>query len=154
MTNNSITPDAWATTLEAAKANTLASSTAMAQHLNQELKNRYLSAFESWKTMVLAGKIDNTNPPFPLLAYEVVTGPEGFAYPELGKKPICDMPEIPPDYSKPQVQVLPEPEHVRNVPKGDTMPVGFVLSAGDGSRWQKQSSVTPFGVAYYYARVA
>ena len=57
--------DSWATTLEAAIANTLASSTLMVEHLNSELKKRYDSSFESWKTAVLAGKIDNANPPQP-----------------------------------------------------------------------------------------
>ena len=154
MNTNPVTPEVWATTLEAAKANTLASSTAMAAHLNEDLKYRYLLTFDGWKTSVLAGKIDNTNPPQPPYGYEVVTARDGFAYPELGKKAVCEMPEIPQDYSKPQVLVLPEPDHVRNVPKGDMMPVGFVLTAADGGRWQKQSSVTPFGVAFFYARVA
>jgi|ERR1051326_3046341 hypothetical protein len=145
--------DGWATSLEAAKANTLASSTAMAAHLNDELKKRYLLAFDGWKTSVLAGKIDNTNPPKLLPGYDVVTNQDGFAYPELGTKPVCEMPEIPPDYSKPFVQTLPEPDHVRNVPKGDTTPVGFIVTSDDGSQWQKKRSVTPFGVAYFYERV-
>jgi hypothetical protein len=145
----------WATTLEAAIANTLASSTAMVVHLNSQLKNRYDSNFESWKTMVLAGKIDNTNPPQPPTGYELVTGKDGFAYPEMGTNPVCELRrDIPPDYSKPFVLVLPEPEHVRNVPKDDVMPVGYVATDPEGRRWQKQSSITPFGVAYFYQRVA
>lgn len=157
MSSNPITPalDAWATTLEAAIANTLASSTVMVEHLNSELKNRYDSQFESWKTTVLAGKIDNTNPPQPPVGYELLTGRDGFSYPELGTSMVCQpRTDIPPDYSKPFVLVLPEPDHVRNVPKGDTMPVGYVITDPQGQRWQKQSSVTPFGVAYFYLRVA
>ena len=157
MTSNPVSPalDSWATTLEAAIANTLASSTAMVEHLNSELKKRYDSSFESWKTTVLAGKIDNTNPPQPPAGYELVTGKDGFTYPELGTKLVAEpRTDIPADYSKPFVLLLPEPEHVRNVPRNDTMPVGYVAIDAQGRRWQKQSSVTPFGVAYFYLRVA
>ena len=97
--------------------------------------------------------IDNTNPPKPFPGYDVVTSEEGFAYPALGNKPVCEMPEIPADYSKPFVQALPEPDHIRNVPKGDTTPVGFIITSEDGAQWQKKRSVTPFGVAYFYERV-
>jgi hypothetical protein len=31
--------------------------------------------------------------------------------------------------------------------------VGFIVTAEDGSQWQKKRSVTPFGVAYFYERV-
>jgi hypothetical protein len=157
MSSNPVSPalDAWATTLEAAIANTLASSTLMVDHLNSELKKRYDSSFESWKTMVLAGKIDNTNPPQPPAGYILVSNKTGFTYPELGAEPVtASRTDIPADYSKPFVLVLPEPEHVRNVPKNDTMPVGYVAVDAEGRRWQKQSSVTPFGVAYFYARIA
>jgi hypothetical protein len=34
------------------------------------------------------------------------------------------------------------------------MPVGYIATAPDGTRWQKQASPTPFGVAYFYARVS
>jgi len=146
-------PAAWDTSLEAAKANVLASSTAMAAHLNDELRKRYLLAFDGWKTSVLAGKIDNANPPAPPTGYDVVKADSGFSYPALGSTPVCGMPEIPPDISKPVVQVLPEPDHVRNVPKGDTTPVGFIVTSDDGSQWQKKRSVTPFGIAYFYERV-
>src|ERR1043166_1909998 len=110
MSTNPLTPDAWATTLEAARANTLASSTAMAEHLNEELKNRFLLAFEGWQVSVLAGKFDNTNPPHIPYGYRLVTTADGFTYPEPGNILVCEMPEIPPDYSKPQVIVLPRSE--------------------------------------------
>jgi hypothetical protein len=55
------------------------------------------------------------------------------------------IPEFPPPYTPP---VLPEPGNIRNVPAGDTMPVGCMLTAPDGSPWQKQVSPTPFGGAY------
>jgi hypothetical protein len=144
----------WETTIEAARANTLASSTAMVARLNEQIEQRYHSSFESWRVMVLAGKIDNTNPPAPPVGFELATSENGFAYPELGKSPVCAArTDIPEDVSKPLVQALPEPDHVRNVAKGDTMPVGSIVTDPEGRRWQKQSSVTPFGVAYFYARL-
>ena len=83
----------------------------------------------------------------------LMTSQDGFAFPELGPDLVCEpRADIPADYSKPQVVALPEPAHIRNVPPGDTTPEGFVVIA-DGQRWQKQSSVTPFGVAYFYQRV-
>lgn len=146
--------DPWATTLEAAIANTLTSSTLMVEHLNSELKKRYDSIFESWKTSVLAGKIDNTNPPLPPSGYRLAIGMDGFTYPEMGTQLVTQpRTDIPEDHSKPFVLALPEPDHVRNVPKGDTMPVGYIAVDPQGQRWQKQSSVTPFGVAYFYQRI-
>jgi hypothetical protein len=147
-------PNLWPS-LENAIANTLASSTASAEYLNNELKLRYNQGFDSWKIMVLAGKIDNLNPPKPMNGYIVVKAESGFSYPEVGMAPVCEpRTDIPADYSKPQVLDLPEPDHVRNVPKGDTMPVGLVATDSEGRRWQKQSSVTPFGKVFFYARVA
>jgi hypothetical protein len=154
MATNSLQLDPWATSLAAAQANVLASSTKQVQLLNDNLKTIYLGKFNDWTISVLAGRIDNTNPPQPPKAYTLETTPDGFSFPAPGNDPVCAMPPVPPDYSKPQVQAVPEPENVRNVPAGDTMPVGYILTAPDGGRWQKQSSTTPFGVAYFYARVA
>jgi hypothetical protein len=64
------------------------------------------------------------------------------------------MPPVPDDYSKPKAQPIAEPTTVMNVPPGDTMPVGYIATAPDGAKWQKQASATPFGIAYYYARIA
>lgn len=151
---NNLALDAWQTTLAAAIANTLASSTAMAAHLNDELKRSYDQRFESWKVMVLAGKIDNTNPPRVPFGYKLETNSDGFSFPALGSNLVCEpRTDIPADYSKPQVQSLPEPEYVRNVAKGDTLPVGYVMTDEKGNRWQKQQSVTPFGLAQYWARL-
>jgi hypothetical protein len=122
--------------------------------LNENLRIQYQTAFGGWSTSVLAGRIPNTNPPQPPRKYVIAIGEDGWAYPNQGSEPVCDLPPIPtvpPPYTPP---VLPEPANVRNVPAGDSMPVGYVLTAADGSRWQKQTSPTPFGVAYFYARVA
>ena len=127
----------------------------MAAHLNQELKDRYDSQHDSWKIMVEAGKIDNLNPPTVPLGYDVVKAPSGFSYPEMGITPVCPpRKDIPADYSKPAVQVIPEPDHIRQAPAGDTVAVGTIITDQNGVKWQKQRSVTPFGTAYFYVRIA
>jgi hypothetical protein len=153
MSNNLLPLDAAATSLAAAQANVLASTTAQVALLNNNLKTIYLSAFNDWTINLLAGRPAG-DPPKPPKAYRVVTGADGFAYPQLGDALVCDMPpvpEAPPPYVAP---VLPEPENIRSVPVGDKLPVGFVMVDAGGIRWQKQASPTPFGVAYFYAKVA
>jgi hypothetical protein len=153
-------PDFSMTTLEAAMANTLAAVSIQVDQFNQQLKSSYLTTFNNWSINVQAGRIDNTNPPQPPNAYVIgyftdSTNPNArWAYPMVGDAPVCDVPPVPP-VVKPYVPpVLPEPDDIRNVPVGDTLPVGFILTAPDGSRWQKHSSHTLFGVAYYYARLS
>lgn len=160
------------TTLKAAQANTLVAVTSQIADLNNNLKTIYLTTFNNWAENVMIGRSDPAvnPPPQPPAAYIIgyfndpTTGPGSFgpygdsvvqwAYPMQGKDPECPMPPLP-TYTKPFVPpVLPEPDNIRNVPAGDTMPVGYQLTAPDGSRWQKQASPTPFGMAYYYAKVA
>jgi hypothetical protein len=154
------TPDFSMTTLEAAMANTLAAVKIQVDQFNAQLKDTYLTAFNNWALNVTAGRSDNTNPPQPPNGFVVdyFTDPTNskaqWAYPATGTTPVCAVPQIPPA-SKPYTPpVLPEPDYIRNVPVGDTMPVGFILQSPDGAKWQKQSSHTPFGIAYFYARVA
>jgi hypothetical protein len=155
MYSNFIPSDEWSTSLAAAQANTLASSKVQVEHLNDNLKTLYLSKFNDWKIDVEAGKIPNTNPPQPPMKYVLATT-NGFSFPaESANEPICEIPAIPEDRSKAQAQpVYLGNDRVQNVPAGDHFPVGFELTAPDGGRWQKQASPTPFGVAFYYARVA
>jgi hypothetical protein len=154
--NPVLTPiDPWATSLAAAQANVLASSRAQVDLLNANLTTIYLAKFNDWKISVDAGKIDNSEPPHPPQAYTLKTTAEGFAFPERGSEPVCAMPAIPQDRSKPEVQPSTiGNDRVRNVPPGDHFPVGFELTAPDGGTWQKQASSTPFGTAFYYARIA
>ena len=65
----------------------------------------------------------------------LVTGAAGFTYAEFGSARLVARTDIPSDYSKPAVHVVPEPETIRNVPPGDTMPVGYVAVAPDGRRF-------------------
>jgi len=154
------TPDFSQTTLEAAMANTLAAVTLQVKQFNDQLKADYQTKFNNWSISVLAGRIDNSNPPQPPNAYVVgyftdsTNADAKWAYPMVGTSPVCEMPPVPP-VVKPYVPpVAPEPENVRNVPAGDTLPVGFIVTGPDGSRWQKHATQTLFGVAYYYARLS
>lgn len=145
--------DTTSTSLATAQANVLASTTAEVALLNSNLKSNYLTAFSNWTITLLAGRSAG-DPPKPPAGYVVAFGEDGFAYPQLGTTPVCNMPAIPavpPPYVPP---VLPEPDNIRNVPVGDNLPVGFTTVDSTGTRWQKQASPTPFGVAYYYAKVA
>ena len=121
--------------------------------LNNNLQTQYLQGFNNWSQAVIMGTIPNTNPPQPPSGYTALMGDDGWASIGKATAPVCAVPPIP---AAPPAWVplaLPEPANIRNVPAGDTMPVGYVLTAPDGSRWQKQGSPTPFGVAYYYARM-
>lgn len=147
------------TTLTTAQANVRASVEQEVAHLNEDLKTRYLSAFHDWTINVLAGKIDNSNPPKPPLGVEVGEYEDPnwpgvkWACPVPSANPVCVMPPIPDDFTHPKPPVMPQPTSLMNVPPGDMTPVGYIAIAPDGSRWQKQVSATPFGVVYYYAKI-
>jgi len=155
------------TTLEAAQANTLAAVQIQVEHLNDALKSNYATTFGNWAQSVLAGRSDNSNPPKPPTAFVVgyfndpTTGNGGpygdkivqWAYPAQGKAPVCAMPAIPSVPAPPPP--LPERDDIKNVPAGDTLPVGFKMTdPATGHVYQKQASPTPFGIAYFYARIA
>jgi hypothetical protein len=162
-------PDFSWTTIEAAQANTLAAIQLQVTNLNQALKTNYTTTFNNWATSVLAGRSDNSNPPQPPMAFVVgyfndpTTGPGSvgpytqapvqWAYPAVGAKPVCDMPPVPSVPKAPDP--LPERDDIKNVPVGDNLPVGFKMTdPATGHVYQKQSSPTPFGIAYFYVRVA
>ncbi len=90
-----ITP--FPTSIEAARANILASSKQLVAALNADLKNRYLSAFDDWTISVDAGRIENTNPPKPPFAYELAPPDEnGFVWYQVSKTTlVCEMPPVP-----------------------------------------------------------
>jgi hypothetical protein len=148
-------PDSSMTTLDAAQANTLAAVTQQLVNINANLKAVYLQDFDNWSQSVRAGRIPNSNPPLPPKAYVVAKSASGWAYPEQGTDPVCAVPPLPADQSVPTVHpIFTGNDSVMNVPPGDKMSVGYIAVAPDGLRWQKQASPTPFGIAYYYARVA
>src|ERR1051325_3145499 len=125
--------DTWSTSLAVAQANVERSSRAQMELLNANLKTIYLGRFDGWKQMVEAGQIDNTNPPKPPAAYILKISEGGFYFPELGTDPVCDMPPIPADHSKPAPVVSTTGnDRVQNVPPGDHYPVGFEITAPDG----------------------
>src|ERR1041384_533011 len=103
MSSVSIALDPDATSLAAAQANQLASSTIMVRQLNDNLKTIYLTGFNNWKISVDAGRIANTNPPQPPAGYEISKPDKnGFQWPVIGNTPVCDMPPLPEDhYTKP-----------------------------------------------------
>src|SRR4051794_6761214 len=158
------------TLLDEAQSNTLAAVQRQVKDWNEVLKSNYLTAFDNWSQSVQAGRTDNSNPPKPPDGYVVgfftdpTTGPGSvgpygdmpiqWAYPAQGSQPVCPMPDLPPSIKPYPPPVIPEPENIRNVPAGDTMPVGYRIKTGDGSVWQKQGSPTPFGVEYYYMRLS
>ena len=153
-----MTPDASSTTLAAAQANVLATAMKNIGIMNDALLADYMLKFDNWEISVNAGKIDNSNPPRPPASFTL-----GYAPDETGVRwatwiqngpPICDMPKLPEDRSKPAAPPNQQGSgDLMNVPPGDHFPVGFEVTAPDGQRWQKQASITPFGTAYYYARV-
>jgi hypothetical protein len=155
------TPDFSQTTLETAMANTTAAVTNQVSQLNEQLKSAYLNQFTAWAQDVLNGRTtDLSTAPKPPLAYVVgyfidSTNPRArWAYPVTGTQPVCEVPAMPQPPAQYVPVVLPEPDTVQNVPPGDTLPVGYVMTAPDGSRWQKHSSRTPFGIAFYYVRLS
>jgi hypothetical protein len=159
------------TTLRAAQANTLAAVTSQIADLNNNLTSNYLTAFNNWLLSWTAARIsDKSTAPKPpngyVLGYfdDPTTGPGSlgpygdmvvqWAYPAWASSPVCAQPAIP-DVPPPQVHpVFSGNDRLQNVPTGDQMPVGSIILGPDSSRWEKMASPTPFGMAYYYAKVA
>ena len=152
------------TSLYTAMANVTAGVQSQVAQLNAALQADYLVSFNNWAERVMAGQAPDVNPPQPPNAYVVgyFTDPTNaqaqWAYPVVGTVPVCAMPPLPvlpqqapvsqPSTAEPQVGSK------QNVPIGDTMPVGVLITDAYGGVWQKMASATPFGVAYYYERIA
>lgn len=152
-------PDFSQTTLEAAMANTEAAVKIQVDLFNAQLIADYKTKFGNWSVNLVAGRDAG---PMPEVPYGFMVGHftdetnsnAKWAFPQKGADRVM-APLIPPPTPKPYVPpVLPEPENIRNVPLGDTMPVGFTFTLPDGSKWQKQSSHTPFGIAYFYLKIS
>lgn len=159
------------TTLKAAQANTLNAVTGQVSDLNANTKANFLTGFSNWLINWQAGRVtDKASAPQPPLGWVVgyfndpTTGPGGlgpygdlvvqWAYPARATDPVCPMPAIP-DVPAAQVQpVFTGNGQIQNVAAGDTVPVGSIIPAPDGSKWEKMASPTPFGMAYYYVKVS
>lgn len=155
-----MSPSLSSTTLAAAQANVLSSVKAECDLLNANLKTIYLGAFSNWAQNVANGAIPPTNPPQPPASYIVSyyddpTDPGvQWPYPEQSGPAVCAQPSVP--TPPPPVQAQPIFQgngSVMNVPPGDSMPVGSIVTDGQGQKWVKVQSPTPFGVATYYARM-
>lgn len=142
------------TSIESARANILASSTAQVARLNATRKSIYLSKFHDWQLNVESGRIDNTNPPQPPVAWELAPPDEnGFVfYQESANTPVCDMPPLPGNFtkpiarrgdeSKPPVVDIGGPNGFGNflVGPNDTMPFGAMVTQA-GVTYRKGSSL-------------
>lgn len=49
---------------------------------------------------------------------------------------------------------IPEPAHVVSVPADDAIPIGMIVTAPDGTRWQKHRATTPFGTVAWLEQLA
>lgn len=160
MTPTSNGLDGSATTLEAAQANQLQSSTIMVALINGNLKSNYLTAFNNWKISVDAGRIPNTNPPKPPKAY-VVSAPDsnGFQWMEPGTEPVCDMPPLPDDVFTPVVKTPNTIDIGRNiggkwfsVGSHDTFPPGSTtppIPDANGVPHMYEKYAAPVGAGWY-----
>jgi hypothetical protein len=139
-------------------ATVLRSTTAQVAALNATLKSLFLATFNNWLINWNAGRVtDKSTAPIPPAAYIVSSSTDEtgltWAAPAIGTAPVCGQPAIP-DQTAPQVHpVVTGNSTLMNVPAGDTMPVGALIPAPDGSIWRKTASPTPFGMAYYYVKV-
>ncbi|HXB69024.1 MAG TPA: hypothetical protein VNY05_12315 [Candidatus Acidoferrales bacterium] len=139
-------------------ATQLRSVTLQVAALNAMLTSLYLAAFDSWLGSWTGGRItDKTTAPVPPAGYLVSRSTDeagdmltGAA---VGTVAVCAQPAIP-EQPAPQVHpVWTGNATLMNVPAGDTMPIGSIIPSPDGGKWQKMASPTPFGMAYYYAKV-
>ena len=84
------------TSLSAAQANILASSTEQVRRLNADLKHRYLSAFADYVANMQSGGFvpaERRTPPTPPKGWQLAApDDDGFVFYELGQIPVCDQP--------------------------------------------------------------
>ena len=102
--------DPWPT-LANARNNSAIAARNNASLLNASVLLIYMGRFNSWAQQVVAGKIDNTEPPKPPPAW--VTGVDatsGYSFVEVGTAPICPMPPIPASHV--QLQPTPPPHNM------------------------------------------
>ena len=96
-----------------------------AANFNATALTVYMNAFNGWAQSVVAGKIDNTNPPQPPMAWTTAVMDNGYSAAVVGTTPICPMPPIPASH----VQLAPVPPP-NNVAIGPNIAV-----SGQPSEW-------------------
>ena len=116
--------DPWPTTQNAIN-NAAIQARSLVANSNANALTVYMNAFNGWAQSVVAGKIDNTNPPQPPMAWVIVTDPTtGLANAVVGTTPVCPLPPIPPSHV--QTQPTPPPN---NIDIGPNIPVSGLPSA-------------------------
>jgi hypothetical protein len=171
-----------ATQLPAVQAQVLQHVTEQIPDLNANLKSAYLTTFNNWLINWTAGRItDKSTAPVPPNGYVVgsfldptsgpgTIGPYGetpiyWAYPEIGKEPVCAQPPIPtippvyvPDPNAQPPGELGEKTNAVN-PASDGFPVGVkndqgvyepIATSANGSEWVKFVAHTPWGTTWYW----
>jgi hypothetical protein len=78
-----------------ALANYAAEGAKVAAALNNNLQSNYLTGFQNWSNLVMAGKIPNTDPPHPPIGYIAAQASDGWTYVIRGGNPVMAMPPIP-----------------------------------------------------------
>lgn len=111
------------------QANAISNSVVAARNnallLNATALSNYMTKFNNWSQQVVAGKIDNTNPPAPPLAWETFVDTEGYSNVRVSATtPLCPMPPIP--VSHVQTQPTPPPN---NIDIGTCILIGTTPSA-------------------------
>ena len=76
-------------------ANYATEAAKVAAVLNNNLQSNYLTGFQNWSNLVLAGKIPNTNPPQPPISYIAAKASDGWTYVIRGTDPVMSVPPIP-----------------------------------------------------------
>ena len=115
--------DAWPT-LQNALNNSALAARNQASLYNATVLAVYMNKFNGWAQSVVAGKIDNTNPPQPPPAWITEVMESGYSCAAIGTAPICPMPPIPASH----VQVLPVPPP-NNIDIGTCILIGTTPSA-------------------------
>jgi hypothetical protein len=162
MSTSPTTLSADQTSLSAAQANILASSTEMVRRLNEDLQTRYLSAFNDYVANMESGGFipaDRRVPPEPPNAWELAPpNGDGFVFYQVGTTPVCDMPPLP-SYNggNPQPNTTPNMIMIGgqngntkwfSALKGDTFPSGLTTPPQpDGHTYEKFGA--PVGPGWY-----
>lgn len=137
-----------ATSLAAVQASSLAAVKLQVVNLNNNLITIFMTAFNSWSVSVMAGRIPNTDPPKPPMAFVVgyvtdaTSGPGSLSpygdlviqwpQPAVGTQPVCPMPHIP------EVPVHAE----------GTWKIGIAIPGGNGIWFQAlEGDKTPDGLS-------